>query len=80
MYMHQPERNRALLLLAAQANDTFNLQLACVTALAEEEEEERKREEERWHCVIMCIVSKLFTHIKPEECQFKVVESPMALS
>ena len=42
MYMHQPERNRALLLLAAQANDTFNLQLACVTALAEEEEDRIK--------------------------------------
>ena len=47
MYMHQPQRNRALLLLAAQANYTLILQLACMEALAEEEEEERKREEER---------------------------------
>ena len=76
--MQQPERNRALLLLAAQANDTFNLQLACVTALVEEEEE-RKREEERWHCVIMLIAPKRLSRIKPEECDFKAVDSTVAL-
>ena len=38
IYMHQPERNTALLLLAAQANYTFILQLACMEALAKEEE------------------------------------------
>ena len=47
MYMHQQERNRALLLVAAQANYTFNLQLACVMTALAEEEEERKREERK---------------------------------